>query len=179
MFLIKILYYSYPLVSSNHYIESPIRKKTKLSLKQTTIGFHLYEDNDKLIENTLPRREKQGSTTSNKKERREKTEEQKQRILSTWIMAGLEEERLELVRMQEMNSKRSEFESEIEKVVHGSDEHNPPPVIQCVKGIVRSEKSWNERTQRIYFYLHPELANKKCVIRNARWAYPSLLEKYI
>ena len=94
-------------------------------------------------------------------------------------MTGLEEESLELVRMQEMNSKRSEFESEIEKVVHGSDEHNPPPVIQCVKGIVRSEKSWNERTQRIYFYLHPELANKK--MRNARCAMglPKFVRKYI
>ena len=99
--------------------------------------------------------------------------------MSTWIIAGTEEERLKLARVQEKNSKRSEFESEIEKFVHSSDENHPPPVIQCVKGIVRSEKSWNERTQRIYFYLHPELANKKCVMRNARWAYPSLLEKYI
>ena len=43
-----------------------------------------------------------------------------------------------------------------------------------MKGIVRREKSWNERAQRIYFYLHPELANKKMSI--VRWAYPSLLE---
>ena len=76
--------------------------------------------------------------------------------------------------MQEKNSKRSKFESEIEKFVHSSDENHPPPVIQCVKGTVRREKSWNERAQRIYFYLHPELANKKMSI--VRWAYPSLLE---
>jgi len=46
------------------------------------------------------------------------------------------------------------------------------PVIQCVKGTVRKEITWNERTQRIYVYLHPQLANRKLTI--LRWAYPSL-----
>ena len=107
--------YRYPLVSSKPCIESPIRKKAKHSMKQTTIGFHQTEVTDRLIEDTpISRREKKGSTTG----RREKAKEQKQCILSTWIIAGTEEERLKLARMQEKNSKRSEFESEIEKFVH-------------------------------------------------------------
>ena len=43
-----------------------------------------------------------------------------------------------------------------------------------MRGKLRREKSWNERAQRIYFYLHLELANKTMTI--VRWAYPSLLE---
>ena len=163
------------LVSSKPYIESPICKKAKHSMNQTTIGFHQTKVTDRfLTEDTLLKSEKRGSTTDSKKERREKAKAQKQSILSRWIITGTEEERMKLVQMQEKNFKRTEFESEIEKMVHSSEEHHPPPVIQCVKGIVRSEKSWNERTQRIYFYLHPELANKKMNIM--RWAYPSLLE---
>ena len=159
-----------PLVSSKPYIESPMRKKAKHSIKQTSIGLHPTEVTNRLIEDTLLRREKKGST---KQERREKAKEEKQCILSKWIIAGTEEERLKLVQMQEKNSKRSEFELEMKKLAD-SEENYPPPIIKCVKGLVRREKSWNERAQIIYFYLHPELANKKMYI--VRWAYPSLLE---
>jgi len=112
-------------------------------------------------------------TLISKRKKKASAKKKKQCILSTWVIAGTGEERLKLIRMQEKNSKRSEFESKIEKFVHSQKNH-PPPVIQCVKGIVRNEMSWNERTQRIYVYLHPELANKKMTI--VRWAYPSLLE---
>ena len=161
------------LVSSEPYLESPIHKKAKHSMKQTTIGFHPTEVTGRLAEDNLSKIEKKGSTS--KKKRREKAKEQKQCILSTWIIVGTEEEHLKLIQMQEKNSKRSEFESEIEEQFGNSSEENRPlSVIQCVKGIVCSEKSWNERAQRIYFYLNPELANKKMSI--VQWAYPSFLE---
>ena len=77
--------------------------------------------------------------------------------------------------MQEQKSKRSEFESEIEETFgHSSKENHLLPVIQCVKATECSEKTWNERAQRIYFYLHPELANRRMSI--VQWAYSSLLE---
>ena len=93
-----------PLVLSKPYIESPIRKKAKHSMKQTNIGFHLTKVDNRLTEDTLWRRERKGSTSGNKKERRETAKEQKQGILSTWMIAGTEEERLKLVWMQEKNS---------------------------------------------------------------------------
>jgi hypothetical protein len=77
--------------------------------------------------------------------------------------------------MQEKNLKRSEFESEIEEKCGNAEQDNHhASAIQCVKTKSREEVSWNERAQRIYFYLHPELANKRMSM--LRWAYPSLLE---
>ena len=86
-------------------------------------------------------REKKRYTTGSKNERREKAKEQKQRILSTWVLVGTEEECLKLVQIQEKNSKRSELQLEIEEFGSSSEENHPLPIIQCVKGIIRSEKS--------------------------------------
>lgn len=60
-------------------------------------------------------REKKGFASSSIKSRKEKAKEQKQRILSILIIAGTEEERLKLIRIQEKKSKRDEFEREIKK----------------------------------------------------------------
>jgi hypothetical protein len=88
---------------------------------------------------------------------------------------GTEAERLKLIHMQEKNLKRSEFESEIEETCGNAEQDNHrASAIQCVKTKSREEISWNECAQRIYFYLHPELANKRMSM--LRWAYPSLLE---
>ena len=46
------------LVSNKPYLESPIPKKSKHSMKQITIGFHLMKVTDRLVENTLSTREK-------------------------------------------------------------------------------------------------------------------------
>ena len=124
----------------------------------------------------LTKREKKESASVtlidlSKKENKRLGKKTKQSILSTWVIAGTEQERSKLIQMQETNAQRSEFESKIEEFVH-SNKNQPPPVIQCVTGNGRHEKTWNERAQRIYVYLHPELANNKMTI--LRWAYPSL-----
>ena len=53
-------WYERPLVSSKPYIESPIRKKAKHTIKQTTIGFYQTKVTNRLTEDTLSRREKRG-----------------------------------------------------------------------------------------------------------------------
>lgn len=115
----------------------------------------------------VPKTEKKGSSR--------KVKEEKQTVLSTWVIAGTEAERLKLIRMQEQNLKRSKLESEIEdKFGNSAEERHPVSVYECVNTMSRGELSWNERAQRIYLYLHPELADKRMSIM--RWAYPSLLE---
>jgi hypothetical protein len=145
-------------------------------MRQTKIGFSI----------DILKAEKNGSSTKLKEK------ENRQAALSYWVIFGTEAERLKLIQMQGKNLKRSEFESEIEEKCGNAEEDNPrasaiqekcgnaeqdnprASAIQCVKTKSREEISWNERAQRIYFYLHPELANKR--ISMLGWAYPSLLE---
>lgn len=94
------------LVSSACYLESPINKKAKPCMKQTTI--HITEVG--VIEDNKSKKEKRGFTSSSIKTGREKAKTQKQCILSTRIIADTEEERLKLIRMKEKKSKRDEFE---------------------------------------------------------------------
>jgi len=88
------------------------------------------------------------------------------------VISGTDLERSKLIHVQKHNSRRNEFELEMDEKV--LEKKCPVPKIFCVKGVRGKELTWNERAQRVYFYLHPELGNKKMSI--LLWAYPSLLE---
>jgi len=97
----------------------------------------------------------------------------KQTTLTNWFISGIEAERMKLIRMEQEAIERIQLEEEVEKICAQTED---PEIknIECVKAVSRVELSWNQRAQRIYVYLHPELANKKMSI--LRWAYPNLSE---
>jgi hypothetical protein len=79
-----------------------------------------------------------------------------------------------MVASYKLNIKNA-FESEIEEKCGNAEQDNHHvSAIQCVKTKSQEDISLNECAQRIYFYLHPELANKRMSM--LWWAYSSLLE---
>ena len=109
---------------------------TNLSEGQDATDNHWFPLNPNHIDwsgEPIKERKKESAT---KKERREKAKEQKQCVLSKWVITVTEEECFKLIQMQEESLKRNEFETENEKnywYCNSSEENQPYSVIICVK----------------------------------------------
>ena len=84
------------VLNASYDIESPIYNNSNNSIKQKTIDFHLTKVGEVVDDNKLMK-EKNKYTSLKAKI---KSKEQKQHILSTWIIAGTDEEHLKLIKMQ-------------------------------------------------------------------------------
>ena len=68
--------------------------------------------------------------------------------LGTWIIHGTERERSQLLQREREMKEREEMRAEIESAERTEETENIE-VIRCLQSNVRTELSWNERSQRI------------------------------